>query len=176
MSGGFYGKIPTRGDFVRAGLDGPLIDTLDAWMRGCLLETQAALGDDWAASWMEAPVWRCFTPIGDTLWAGIWMPSMDKVERCFPLMILAPADIAGPSWFAQAEAAAFDAVTADLSPDHLALRLRAIPPDPWSPPAEGIWWTDGAPRRAAGRIAATGLPDPARFTSFLTDRAAADPQ
>jgi type VI secretion system protein ImpM len=174
MIGGFYGKIPTRGDFVRGGLDGTLIDTLDAWMRDCLTQSQSTLGEIWTECWMEAPVWRCFTEIGGKIWGGIWMPSMDKVERCFPLMVLAPSDIAGPAWFTQAQNAAFDAVTADLSPEHLALRLRAIPPDPWTPPDEGVWWTDGAPRRAAGQITCATLPDPARFAGFLADQPPAE--
>ncbi|MDD2877802.1 MAG: type VI secretion system-associated protein TagF [Acidiphilium sp.] len=169
MSAGFYGKIPARGDFVRGGLAADVIDELDQWMRACLIESQDALGDAWLDCWMEAPVWRFVTTIGAARLGGVWMPSMDKVERCFPLVIATEAVMAGPAWMVAAEAAGFDAVTADVTPDRLALRLVGIPADPCDP-LSGMWWTDGAPRKRAARIMLDGLPDPAGFALFLTDR------
>lgn len=166
---GFYGKLPARGDFVRSGLDGAVADALDDWMRACLVASQAALGDTWLDCWMEAPVWRFFTTIGTAGLGGVWMPSMDKVERCFPLVIATEAAMAGTAWMAAAEAAGFEAVTEALAPDRLALRLAAIPPDPCEPPAAGAWWTAGAPRRSATRLVPPGLPAPRDFAGYLTD-------
>ncbi|MGC9271089.1 type VI secretion system-associated protein TagF [Acidiphilium sp.] len=177
MSAGFYGKLPSRGDFIGGGLASFVVDALDQWMRACLVASQAALGSAWIDCWMEAPVWRFFSVIGTTRFGGVWMPSMDKVERCFPLVIAIEAEQAGPGWFDAAEAAGFDAVTGaamgEMTPDHLALRLRAIAPDAWTPPAAGVWWTAGAPRREAGQVACEGLPDPAIFAGFLSDRGTA---
>lgn len=172
---GFYGKLPARGDFVRAGLDAATIDELDGWMRGCIASSQDVLGDAWLDCWMEAPVWRFISRIAGVMRGGVWMPSMDRVERCFPLVILDDAARSGPGWMAAAEAAGFEAVTADLGPDRLALMLRAIESAPCAVPMQGLWWTEGAPRKQAARLAVEGLPDPAGFAGFLTDRAEASP-
>ncbi|HQT85675.1 MAG: type VI secretion-associated protein [Acidiphilium sp. 37-64-53] len=175
MSAGFYGKLPARGDFVRGGLSTAVVDALDDWMRACLHASQDSLGESWVDCWMEAPVWRFFATIGGQRLGGVWMPSMDSVERCFPLVIATDAARAGPAWLAGAEALGFDAVTTDVTPDRLALRLVGIAPDPWTPPARDIWWTDGAPRKAAARFECDDLPDPATFAAFLTDQAPEPP-
>jgi type VI secretion system protein ImpM len=171
MMAGFYGKLPARGDFVRGGLPASVVDALDGWMRACLLASQDSLGDAWVDCWMEAPVWRFCATIGGQRLGGVWMPSMDSVERCFPLVIAADASQAGPAWLDGAEALGFDAVTSDVTPDRLALRLIGIAPDTCAPPACDVWWTAGAPRKAAARFECDDLPDPAGFAAFLTDQA-----
>ncbi|HET9148768.1 MAG TPA: type VI secretion system-associated protein TagF, partial [Acetobacteraceae bacterium] len=55
---GFYGKLPARGDFVRAGLPGDAVDAFDGWARASLAESRRALGEEWRDCWMEASVWR----------------------------------------------------------------------------------------------------------------------
>lgn len=164
---GFYGKLPARGDFVRFGLSATIIDALDGWMRGCLAVSHTALSDDWADCWMDAPVWRFRIAIDNVRIGGIWLPSMDKVGRWFPLLIAADAASAGPLWLDAAEALGFAAVTADLTPDALATQLAAIPPDHTH--VESGWWTIGAPRKQATRIALGTLPSPADFVAFLVD-------
>lgn len=168
---GFYGKLPARGDFVGSGLARPVVDALDEWARACLAASSGALGESWVDCWMEAPVWRFAGDVGGAELGGVWLPSMDGVGRWFPLVIATQAEAAGPAWMEQAEALGYEAVTADLAPDRLALRLVGIPPDPW--PVRRGWWTAGAPRRAAGRVETAGLPSPADFAGFLTDAAEA---
>lgn len=169
---GFYGKLPARGDFVRAGLPGGVVDALDGWMRACIVASQDALGDGWFECWMEAPVWQFFCAIAGDVWGGVWMPSMDRAERCFPLVILTDAAQAGPAWREGAEQAGFEAITGDVTPDRLALRLAGVVADVCPVPVGERWWTVGAPRKAAVEVLCDGLPDPAGFASYLTDHAA----
>ncbi|MCF3948493.1 type VI secretion system-associated protein TagF [Acidiphilium sp. AL] len=173
---GFYGKLPVRGDFVRSGLPGDAVDALDGWARAALAASRAALGEDWMPCWMEAPVWRfALAPgvAGVSGLGGVWLPSMDQVGRCFPLIIAAEISGAGAAWLDAAEALGFEAVTADLAPEALAARLAAVPPAPGDiPRAGGVWWTEGAPRKDAARIETDGLPDPADFLGLLADAAA----
>lgn len=164
---GFYGKLPSRGDFVGTGLPAAVVDAFDGWMRACLAASSKALGDDWVDCWMEAPVWRFITPVAGTALGGVWLPSMDRVGRWFPLVITTSAGDAGPAWMDQAEALGFEAVTGDLVPDTLAMRLAELAPDPCEP--RNGWWTSGAPRKAAVRVDTQGLPDPAGFVWFLND-------
>lgn len=167
---GFYGKIPSRGDFVGSGLPPAVVDALDGWMRASLAASRDALGADWEPSWMEAPVWRFFAPVAGCALGGVWLPSIDRVGRCFPLVLATDAAAAGPAWMDGAEALGFAAVTGDLPPDALSAGLAALAAAPCAP--EDAWWTAGGPRRRAGRVQVSGLPDPAGFASFLRDPAA----
>lgn len=166
---GFYGKIPARGDFVGGGLPPAVVDALDGWMRACLAASRDTLADDWEPCWMEAPVWRFYAPVAGVLLGGVWLPSIDRVGRTFPLVLAADAASAGPTWMEAAEELGIAAVTADLPPDALATRLGALAADPCIPAPS--WWSTGGPRRSAGRLRVSGLPDPAGFAAFLCDSA-----
>src|SRR5690242_3290244 len=91
---GFYGKIPARGDFVHAGLPRTFTDTWDRWMQRMLPASRSALRDAWLPAWREAPVWRfALTPgtCGRNSVIGLWMPSVDRVGRHYPLTLAAVA-------------------------------------------------------------------------------------
>ncbi|MGH7057613.1 MAG: type VI secretion system-associated protein TagF, partial [Acetobacteraceae bacterium] len=55
---GFFGKLPARGDFVRAGLPASFITPWDGWIAGALIASREILGSEWLPAWLEAPVWR----------------------------------------------------------------------------------------------------------------------
>src|SRR3954453_18054210 len=55
---GFFGKLPVRGDFVRAGLPHAFVAPWDAWLQRVLPAALTALADDW----LNAPVWRFRLP------------------------------------------------------------------------------------------------------------------
>src|SRR5690242_17623822 len=87
---GFFGKIPSRGDFVRAGLPGGFVRPWDEWLQLVMAGSRVRLGSDWLPAWMEAPVWRFLLPAGicgpDPV-LGVWMPSVDLAGRHFPLTL-----------------------------------------------------------------------------------------
>jgi type VI secretion system ImpM family protein len=41
---GYFGKLPTQGDFVAAGLGRALTDLFDGWLRASIRESQRNLG------------------------------------------------------------------------------------------------------------------------------------
>jgi type VI secretion system protein ImpM len=169
---GFWGKIPSRGDFVGAGLPRDVTDAWDHWISPALAQSQADLGEAWLPAWMEAPVWFFHAAaglLGSAALAGLWMPSADRAGRPFPLLI-ATASAAGAAWFAAAEAAGRAALTDMLAPDAL---LGRLPADTGARLAlsGSVWWTDGAPRVAACRLEFGALPGLARFARMLDARA-----
>ena len=182
---GFCGKIPARGDFVRAGLPLAFTDPWDRWMERMLRASRSALDAEWLPAWLEAPVWRfALTPsaCGPDAVIGLWMPSVDRVGRYYPLTIAAvasntdaPALIShGRGLLDAAECAGRKAVEQELAPDQLAADLAAVAPpaDPAADPllcplSGGLWWTQGAPRVPAGVFASTGLPDENTFSTML---------
>ena len=87
---GLFGKLPARRDFIRHGIDNATLALIEPWLHAGLHASRTALGDDWDAVYMGAPIWRfrCEDDrIGGSL-RGVMMPSVDGVGRKFPLLVL----------------------------------------------------------------------------------------
>jgi type VI secretion system protein ImpM len=178
---GYFGKLPAKGDFLRASLPEDFIAPLDAWCRDCLASSRAALGERWDEAWMSAPVWRFLLPAGACgaqAVLGVWLPSMDRVGRHFPFMLCALADSVvdleqGGAWAEAAEAAGLDGVVEDLPQDSIAAALR-LPVADSALHGPG-WWTEGSPFVKPRRFEISGLL-PAQYAgAMLRDPEVAEP-
>ncbi|MES9901529.1 MAG: type VI secretion system-associated protein TagF [Sedimenticola sp.] len=124
---GFYGKLPGLGDFVYRRLPRDFQDPWDAWLQGGISTSKELLGKEaWLETYLVGPVWRFILSenvCGPAAWAGVLIPSVDKVGRYFPLTIAAPIPvdtnpmrlaIEGKCWFDEAETVALDALERDV--------------------------------------------------------------
>lgn len=180
---GFFGKIPSRGDFVRAGLPGSFITGWDSWLQDMLPASRLALGAHWLPAWLEAPIWLFMLQAGacgPNAAMGVFMPSVDRAGRHFPLTLACVAPNAATlalriNWLAVAEAAGIAALEADLDPEAIAERLRASPSAAdtiaTAPLGRCAWWTAGAPLVPATAFATDALPDAAVFARMLDAQA-----
>lgn len=185
-SAGLFGKLPSRGDFVREGLSRGFTDAWDEWWQRGLAATQERPEEEWLAAWLEAPVWRFVLPpglLGSEGVLGLWLPSVDKVGRYYPLTIAAEAQgdwapLVGAmeDFLASAEEAGRDALEIDLEPSELGRRVREAfvvgepPPSAVDvEPGRVSWWTDGGPRVAARVESGAALPVGARFAALMND-------
>ena len=185
-SAGLFGKLPSRGDFVREGLSRDFTDAWDAWWQRGLAATQLRPREEWLAAWLEAPVWRFVLPpglLGGEGILGLWLPSVDKVGRYYPLTIAATArsDWAPyvgvmTAFLTAAEEAGRDALEVDLEPAELWQRVQAalVAEDSSTPtvdlaPGYAAWWTEGGPRVAARLETGAALPVGARFAALVDD-------
>ncbi len=168
---GFTGKIPARGDFVRAGLPRDFTDPWHDWQSVVIAGSRSLMGETWLAAFLEAPVWRFILPpglCGTRVAVGLIMPSVDKVGRYFPLTLAALPDNGTPNdwteWLDAAESLGRLALDEDAPPERL-----MPPPAPKSVPvAEGsLWWTDGGPRVPPTRMSLASLPDAICFAAML---------
>lgn len=174
---GFFGKIPSRGDFVRAGLPGSFISAWDTWLQAMLPASKQALGAGWLSAWLEAPIWHFLLQpgvCGPNAAMGVLMPSVDRAGRHFPLTLAcvarSPATlIARRGWLAVAEATGVAALETDIVPDVIAARLLEAPVEsgPHMPQGRCAWWTDGAPLVPQTAFVTETLPDAAVFTRML---------
>lgn len=108
---GFYGKFPSLGDFVSRRLPRSFIDPWDEWLQSGLLDSQQQLGEKWLSTFLVSPIWRfAISPglCGDSAWAGIMMPSVDRVGRYFPLTLVKSIAVNEMSVLFQAENDWFD--------------------------------------------------------------------
>lgn len=170
---GFFGKLPSRGDFLRVGLPGPFIAAWDAWLSSVLPHAQAALGARWTPAWMEAPVWRFHLPAGQSgpePVLGLWMPSVDSAGRHFPLTLATLTAVRSDPWLDAVEDCGRAALDAGLAPDALTAclpSLAASQPQQGAGPTEAAWWTEGAPMVPPASFTLGALPDAERFTAML---------
>lgn len=90
VSVGFYGKLPSHGDFLHHQLPGRFVDGWDGWLQRSLVASRASLNDRWLPTYLTSPAWRfALAPevIDDHAWAGVLLPSVDRVGRYFPFTV-----------------------------------------------------------------------------------------
>ena len=90
---GFYGKLPSLGDFVSRRLPREFIDALDAWLQDAIDLSRQQLLEGWMDKYLISPVWSfALSPglAGETGWLAVMMPSVDRVGRYFPFVIAQP--------------------------------------------------------------------------------------
>jgi type VI secretion system protein ImpM len=88
---GFYGKLPSHGDFVSRRVSRSFLATWDDWLQKCLARSQQDLGEQWLDAYLTSPIWRfVLSPgaCGDQACLGVLVPSVDRVGRYFPLSIV----------------------------------------------------------------------------------------
>jgi type VI secretion system protein ImpM len=95
LPSGFFGKLPSRGDFVTRRLPQEFVARWDGWLREALAASRAELDADWLEIYLTSPVWRfALAPgvCGAHGCIGAMIPSVDKVGRYFPLAAVSPLE------------------------------------------------------------------------------------
>lgn len=92
---GWHGKLPTLGDFVSRRLEAPFIEAWDGWLAAGMLALREAHPETWLEAYLGSPSWRFLLmpgvlpgAAGAQGWAGVLMPSVDRVGRYFPLTLV----------------------------------------------------------------------------------------
>ena len=140
---GWYGKLPTLGDFASRRLEGDFIEPWDVWLGECLQSQRESMGDAWLDAYLQSPPWRFVLMPGvlrgfdsRSALAGVLMPSVDRVGRYFPLTIAASTPLpcraadyeALLTWLHRIEDTALDALQDDWSIDDLEDALTELAP------------------------------------------------
>jgi len=140
LAPGFFGKVSTHGDFVSRRLPPALLGVWDAWLQASIQGSREALGPRWLQTYLTSPIWRFALAPGvcdRNAWAGVLMPSVDRVGRHFPLTIAAGAPgggglldwvANGKPWYDQLEALALSSLDERFQLDPFDGLLQAMPP------------------------------------------------
>jgi len=163
---GFFGKVTTHGDFVARRMAAGPQAMWDAWLQAALQGSREQLGRAWLETYLTSPVWR-FMLAGGVVdggaWAGVLMPSVDRVGRHFPLTIVAPvADgpalpewlAASKGWYDSIEAAALSSLDEGFSLEAFDAALQAL-----APVLDGMTAPAGAHGAGGYRLPLAGLDD-----------------
>ncbi len=93
MAIGFFGKLPSQGDFVSRRLPWEFTSAWDDWLQRGMARAKADLAGTWNERYLTAPLWRFQVAaglIGPSAWVGLWFASVDRVGRQFPLCLVEP--------------------------------------------------------------------------------------
>jgi type VI secretion system protein ImpM len=176
ISVGFYGKLPARGDFVRAGLPRDFIDPWDDWLQAVIAGSRSLMGDAWLPAFLEAPVWRFALPrgmCGAQAVLGLMLPSVDRAGRYFPLTFaaLSPngiAEASGECWLDACEAAGRAALEQDTPPQVIAATIGSVElGEATAGVAAATWWSEGSARVEPACLALPCLPDAVTYAAML---------
>jgi type VI secretion system protein ImpM len=138
----WHGKLPSLGDFASRRLGAEFIEPWDGWLAAGLLALREAKPQTWLEDYLASPSWRFLLmpgampgAAGRQAWAGVLMPSVDKVGRYFPLTLVQALG-EGPAstqqmqalwfWLSRVDELARDALYDDWSVDRLEQELAAM--------------------------------------------------
>ena len=139
---GWHGKLPSLGDFASRRLDTSFIEPWDGWLAAGLLALREGRPEAWLGDYLGSPSWRFLLmpgvlagDAGKQAWAGVLMPSVDRVGRYFPLTLVQPLH-GGPGstqemaglwqWLARLDELARDAMFEDWTADRLEQELARM--------------------------------------------------
>ena len=133
---GWYGKIPSLGDFASRRLPEAFVQRWDTWLQEGLAVARTELGAGWLDVYLVAPVrrfWLAPGLLGASAWSGVMMSSVDRVGRYFPLTIAQPAGtladaFAAAAWHAELEGVARQVLDVSFTVDDLEEALAAVTP------------------------------------------------
>lgn len=135
---GIYGKLPGYGDFIFRNLKASFINPWDTWLQNYISVTKEQLGNNWLDIYLTSPIWRfVFSPgvIDTNVYAGIMMPSVDRVGRYFPISVVnvlpgsvTPVELLleDNGWFNAMEVQCLAALNGELDADELVANVSGL--------------------------------------------------
>ena len=83
---GFYGKLPTYGDFIQKRLPTDFINPWHKWLQSGMVAVREKDPDGWMTFYLNCPAWSFVLSAGicgEQAVAGVTIPSVDRVGRYF---------------------------------------------------------------------------------------------
>ena len=96
MKTGFFGKLPSYGDFIQRNLSPDIVNHWDNWLLTSIEAAHASLSDQWRNRYFSGPMWRFVIDqplIDESVVTGVMMPSVDKAGRCYPFSIMCQTEM-----------------------------------------------------------------------------------
>ncbi|KAF1026139.1 MAG: hypothetical protein GAK37_02721 [Pseudomonas sp.] len=164
---GFFGKVISHGDFVSRRLPPVFLNTWDTWLQSGLQHSRERLGEQWLAVYLCSPIWYFALAAGvcdEQGWAGVMIPSVDRVGRYFPLTLAMPGEDVplltrleqDTAWYGQVERLALSSLNEGFSLEAFDAAVAALPAPLHAPPARELFAQPGPARWF-------DLPDPERI-------------
>ena len=144
---GWHGKLPSLGDFASRRLPASFVEAWDSWLASGLLQLREADPAGWLEAYLAAPSRRFLLmpgvlagEDGHQAWAGVLMPSVDRVGRYFPFTVAQPLPALPAvqtqmqslwSWLGRLDDLAADALHDDWGVEQLESELHRLSCPDW---------------------------------------------
>lgn len=167
---GWHGKLPSLGDFASRRLAPAFLATWDTWLASGLQQLRERQPADWLDAYLANPSRRFLLmpgalpgEAGQQAWAGVLMPSVDRVGRYFPFTVVQPLASMPASvqqlqslwhWLGRLDELAADALHEDWPIDRLEDELARMA----GPDLQALAPARGSPPQAPGSLVALDLP------------------
>jgi type VI secretion system ImpM family protein len=191
---GWYGKLPSLGDFAGRRLPPLFVEPWDDWLAASLASWRAS-DVAWLDAYLAAPPLRFALGAGVPFeqspgYAGVLMPSVDRVGRYFPLTVVRPRAPQQPEapavWLAALESVAIAALNEDWPAERfddelgrlddaaqtLPMGLTATTAEPglaWPARGRALWWCDRQGELSTP-VTSTGLPEATILVQLFVGR------
>ncbi|MEP7280807.1 MAG: type VI secretion system-associated protein TagF [Rubrivivax sp.] len=154
---GWHGKLPSLGDFASRRLDPTFLEFWDAWLADGMEALRASAPGTWLEAYLQGPSWRFLLlpgvlpgALGEQAWAGVLMPSVDRVGRYFPFTVVQPLGVAAAlpplaavwPWLDRLDELAADALRDDWTVERVEAELVRLPPPAASTTGPAVAETD----------------------------------
>lgn len=135
---GYYGKVPTHGDFVGRGLPTQFREPWDTWLQQMMHVSKQQLGAVWMQHFLTFPVYRFALSAGvcgEHSWLGVLIPSVDQIGRYYPMTLCRSIKPASKllaalteyrGWYEQAETLVLSCLNDDFVLENFELQLTAM--------------------------------------------------
>jgi len=184
---GWYGKLPSLGDFASRRLEPLFVEPWDRWLAEAMASWREA-DAFWLDHYLGVPPLRFALGPGVPFqkspgYAGVLMPSVDRVGRYFPLTVVRPRgarQVQVPAAALQAlEEVAVAALNGDWSAERFDAELGEVDDSAdtgptWPADGRTLWWNEREGQLSAP-IAAAGLPEVGAFVRLLAGGRQASP-
>ena len=150
---GWHGKLPSLGDFASRRLEPDFVGAWDGWLAAGLSALQQREPEHWLQHYLACPAWRFVlmpgllpAPFDHQAFAGVLMPSVDRIGRYFPFTVIAPLPSLPHSetdlrtllsWLHDVDDLAVDALQDDWSIERLEAELGQCLRPGWQAPSGG---------------------------------------
>jgi len=133
---GYFGKLPTFGDFIHQLLPQDFANGFHTWLQQAMAAARAALGDDFLPAYLSCPAWKFVLSTGvcgEQAIAGLTIPSVDRVGRYFNFTLATVLTtetnplsyaVGNPEGLLELENTALDILESDYSREDLELQVR----------------------------------------------------
>jgi type VI secretion system protein ImpM len=135
---GYFGKLPTLGDFIQQILPQDFANAWHSWLQQCMAEARDSLGEQFLTYYLNCPAWKFLMApgvCGEQPVAGLTIPSVDKVGRYFnfTLATVLPMNsnpctyvINNKKGMMEMENLALDILEKDYSKEEIEVKLRDL--------------------------------------------------
>jgi len=149
---GFYGKLPTYGDFIQKRLPTDFINPWHEWLQSGMMACRERDPDGWMSYYLNCPAWSFVLSggiCGQQPVAGVTIPSVDRVGRYFNFTMasilpgeVVPAVFAGTQadWLAGLENLALSVLEEEMDQDRIEDLINEQAAElTWSPTSQAMF-------------------------------------